>query len=685
MYLKVFICFVSSLLMARPGVFGQIARGDRDRDTAKYHLSDVVITGQHAPLRASRSTFRIQVIDRKRIEAQAANTLDDLMRSELNTLMSNDPVLGSVMRLQGVSGENVKILIDGVPVVGRLGGELDLSQLPLNRVERIEIVEGPMSVEYGTNALAGVINLITRKSTESDWSLNLTGYEATAGKGVSLYEGFHNYSGDFFLKKGNHQVSVGGGRNFFGGNFDDAGERPPVWNPKRQIFGSANYGWENKNLRLNLTGDYFDELLILKGAVSGTYRPYALDENYQTIRANIKAHSDWKISDKSSFSALAAFSDYNRYKTVMRKDLVSLDTTEIPAQAGRDGFQAIMSRGTFSHQFVGGKISLQTGYDLNLETATGGKILSGSRHIEDYAGFSSVEYQPLEGLVFRPGLRFAHNSLYPAPVAPSLHIKYALSPVWTLRSSYARGFRSPSLRELYFEFVDVNHNITGNTDLRAEYSHNFQLSANWQKIKGETLIKAEVSSFYNAIRDKIELAFTGVSDISLSYFNLEKLNTTGGQVLFSWQKDGLKLEGGTALLGRQTFLANPVKPTINVSSNSTFRFSWLIPRSQITIAGFFKYNGPVQGFRNLGNEESPELVTTRISGYHMADVTVERSWWNQRISSSAGVKNLLNVTNVNSTGSGGAHSGGNGAAIALGRNFFLRLNIKLEKDARQTD
>ncbi|MDX2249012.1 MAG: TonB-dependent receptor [Bacteroidia bacterium] len=676
MYLKFFICFVSSLLMSWPGVYGQTATGD----TAKYHLSDVVITGQHAPLAANRSTFRIQVIDRKRIEAQAANTLDDLMRSELNTLLNLDPVLGSVMQLQGVSGENVKILIDGVPVVGRLGGELDLSQLPLNRVERIEIVEGPMSVEYGTNALAGVINLITKKSIQSDWYLNLNAYEATAGSGVSLYEGFHNYSGDFFLKKGNHQMSLGGGRNFFGGNIEDAGKRPPAWNPKRQVFGSGTYGWEKKNFRLNLTSDYFDELLILKGAISGTYRPYALDENYQTIRANIKAHGDWKISKKSSFSALAAFSDYIRNKTVIRKDMASLDTAEILAQAGQDGFQAIMSRGTFSHLFEGGKISLQTGYDLNLETATGGKILSGSRDIEDYAVFSSVEYQPLEGLVFRPGLRFAHNSLYPAPVAPSFHAKYALTPAWTLRGSYARGFRAPSLRELYFEFIDVNHNITGNPDLRAEYSHNFQLSANGQKLKGETLLKAEISTFYNAIRDKIELAFTGASDVSLSYFNLEALNTAGGQVLLSAQKGGLKLEAGTALLGRQIYIANlSVIPPLNFSSNTTFRFSWLIPRLKTTLSGFYKYNGPVQGFRNLGNEESPELITTRISGYHIADLTLERSWWKKRISTSLGVKNLFNVTNVASTASGGAHSGGGGAAIALGRNFFLRLNLKLEK------
>ena len=68
------------------------------------------------------------------------------------------------MSVQGLSGENVKILIDGVPVVGRLNGNVDLSQINLTNIERVEIVEGPLSVNYGTNALAGTINLITKKN-----------------------------------------------------------------------------------------------------------------------------------------------------------------------------------------------------------------------------------------------------------------------------------------------------------------------------------------------------------------------------------------------------------------------------------------------------------------------------------------------------------------------------------------
>ena len=67
------------------------------------------------------------------------------------------------MSMQGISGENVKILIDGVPVLGRLDGNIDLSKINLNDVDQIKVIEGPQSVSYGTNGMAGTINIIIKK------------------------------------------------------------------------------------------------------------------------------------------------------------------------------------------------------------------------------------------------------------------------------------------------------------------------------------------------------------------------------------------------------------------------------------------------------------------------------------------------------------------------------------------
>merc|ERR1711965_356759 len=100
----------------------------------------------------------------------AAVTLKDVLVNQNNIRVAQDNVLGSSMSLQGMSGQNIKILIDGIPVIGRLNGNIDISQINLNTIERIEIIEGPLSVNYGTDALAGTINLISQKNKKNGFS-----------------------------------------------------------------------------------------------------------------------------------------------------------------------------------------------------------------------------------------------------------------------------------------------------------------------------------------------------------------------------------------------------------------------------------------------------------------------------------------------------------------------------------
>ena len=113
---------------------------------------------------------------------QAANNLKDLLEKQLNMSVTVDNILGSSVSIQGISGQNVKILIDGVPVIGRLNGNIDLTQINLNNIERVEIIEGPLSVDYGTDALAGTINLITDKQLNDGFSSTYNLYYETVGQ-----------------------------------------------------------------------------------------------------------------------------------------------------------------------------------------------------------------------------------------------------------------------------------------------------------------------------------------------------------------------------------------------------------------------------------------------------------------------------------------------------------------------
>ena len=155
------------------------------------NLKDLVVTGQFETGTTDKSVYKIKVIDRLRIEQQGAVNLKDVLSNELNIRLSQDGVLGTQMSMMGLGGQNVKILIDGVPVIGRMDGNIDISQINLNNIERIEVVEGPMSVIYGTDALGGVINLISKKPQAKQYNLNInTYYESVGTYNIDANTGF---------------------------------------------------------------------------------------------------------------------------------------------------------------------------------------------------------------------------------------------------------------------------------------------------------------------------------------------------------------------------------------------------------------------------------------------------------------------------------------------------------------
>jgi outer membrane receptor for ferrienterochelin and colicins len=125
-------------------------------------FQDLFVTGQHAPTSAKNATYKITSIDKQEILKRGVTNLREALDNQLGIDLSQDNVYGSSVSINGISGEGIKVLVNGIPLVGRIDGKLDLSQINLNNVERIEIVKGPLSVIYGSDALGGVINIITK-------------------------------------------------------------------------------------------------------------------------------------------------------------------------------------------------------------------------------------------------------------------------------------------------------------------------------------------------------------------------------------------------------------------------------------------------------------------------------------------------------------------------------------------
>ena len=215
-------------------------------------LSEVVITGQLKNVAKKNAVHDIEVITSEVLNSGLFTDLSNILSFQNNIKISNDNILGSSINLQGVSGENIKILIDGVPVIGRLNGNIDVSQINLSNIDRIEVIEGPLSVDFGSDALAGTINIITKKEFKNKWTGSLNSYYETVGKYNN--ELFVNYQ----YKK--HSFSNQFGRNYFSGwSKDDPLKLIPEatladtnrfkkWKPKEQVSNKLKHIIKLKNI-----------------------------------------------------------------------------------------------------------------------------------------------------------------------------------------------------------------------------------------------------------------------------------------------------------------------------------------------------------------------------------------------------------------------------------------------------
>lgn len=660
--------------------------GDNTNITKKdFSIREVVVTGQYAPGNTEKAVQKIKLIDSKKIQAMSAQNLNDVLSNELNIRLSQDNILGSSLNIQGVGGEGVKILVDGVPVVGRQNGNIDLSQVSLSNVDRIEIVEGPMAVNYGTDALAGTINLITKKMQKQTWDAGLsTYYESIGTYNLNERLGFH---------KGRHTILLSGGRNFFDGWRD--GEKPfsasfaakPAdsnrvfqWKPKEQYFTNVQYIYQIGKTTFTYKGDYFNELITNRGTPYA-YGEKASDDAYRTIRFDNAVFLSTKLTDDKNLNVQVAYNDYKRISNTYLNDLTTLNKTLTDNAGDQDTslFHQLSSRATYSTSKANAKINYEVGYDINLEDASGLRIKNTKQAISDYAGFASAEYHPVEHLTIRPGLRYAYNTAYSAPLIPSVNVRYKLNNV-TLRASFAQGFRAPSLKELYFDFHDSNHDIDGNPKLKPEYSNSYNASAAYIKRVGSYHYKLDVSGFYNDMRDRIELAQTGTG-AQYSYVNIGRYKTLGVQANVEVSHKGLKVLVGGSYTGRYNNLSQTNDVSMfSYSPEIRCNISYEFATPGISLNFFYKCNGSLPGF---ALDEKGNVTTTNIAAYNMGDISVAKSFFDKRIGITVGSKNIFDVKTLSVTGStadaSSPHSSGTSMPIGTGRYYFLRLDFNLNK------
>lgn len=643
-------------------------------------LGEVVVTAQYAPGSAEGAVHKLRVIDGQRLQRMAAQHLGDALRDQLNLRLAQDNVLGASVSMQGLGGENVKVLIDGVPVTGRQNGNVDLSQIDLTGIERIELVEGPLSVNYGTNALAGTINLITRRTGGAAASVRATAYAEHIGR--------LNTTAGFSRRLGRHEVVANGGRNLFLGWDPRRNGLPPLaaqvadttrflqWKPREQFIGRLSYRWRGERWSLGWKTEGLHDRIIDRGRPRAPYFESAIDAAYVTTRLDHALFAEGRVGDHGRINALAAHNRYARIRNTWLRDLTTLGEQLSMAEGAQDTtrFALTNARAAYSHAPESAALRWEAGFDANDEAGSGDRI-DGRQRITDLAAFASAEWRPQERLTLRPGLRAAWNSRYAAPLIPSLNARWRLTDRFTLRASYAEGFRAPSLKELHLFFVDVNHDITGNPALRPERSRSAQGGLSYRHAKEKVVYTSELNGFFNDVRDLIALAQR--QGASFTYANIGRMRTTGGSIGAGWDNGHWQVSVGAAFTLRQDDLGGGTLSAwaATPEARGSITRQWM--RRGWSASLIWKHQGEQPAY-------SIDLDGTvrrgSISAFHLADATLTKQLWAGRLALSAGCKDLFDVRNLSATLSSGVHDTGAGTvAMTTGRTYFLRAELELKR------
>ena len=456
--------------------------GPADSVAHDYTLSGVVVTGTQTPRLLKKLPIMTQVITQRDLQRINPRSAADALQMSIPGV--NVTMHGAQYRvtIQGMSGDYILFLVDGEKITSEGNGVVDLNRIDMSTIDRIEVIRGSASALYGSNAIGGVVNFITRQGQrplQANASMDISSEGVTRyALGVQVrrqefssstslsYTHQDPYSINIPQRDGSVDVTSARGQKT-----KTLGQalRYRTLDSRSEVYAYLRYSFRDQ-----------DELLVTRRNHYTTHslggRLYHAFDSQHNVRLDytneLYDRSDWFVPTRD-------------YSPVF---LQTSHTMRLQYNYGEEGVTKLFAN-------VGGE-----GYH---EALQGNRFedYRSSYRAELYSGYLQAEYRPSEKLSLVGGLRYDHHSRFGGRLSPRLSALYSIGDL-RLRASYSEGFRSPSLKELYMDWDHLGmFFIKGNTSLRPEVSRMISLSPEYQTRELNVTILAS----YNIIQDRISL------------------------------------------------------------------------------------------------------------------------------------------------------------------------------------
>lgn len=510
-------------------------------------LQPVVVSATRSERPLDESTVPISVVAREELERTHARTLKQALENvpglQLREVHGKS---GFELSLQGLSGDQVLVLIDGLPMSASTGSTVDLSQYLVGDVERVEVVKGASSAQYGSAAMGGVVNVITRRM-QPGWGGTLEvdggsyGRQNDSGRQASV----NQKHARFALSGGAETWRLG----LSGDVLDDAGFglRPAQWtrqgdaSRRVQLTGRAewlpNAGQAGQRFWLEAGRYTEDDVQRYEYFVPSKYVPQRKNEDI--TRGRVVLGSQWRLDSGMRLQAKAVGERYDS------------DSREIS-----EGFQMAQRRSAQQTQHLSTQLELPAwgrqlwmlGADWHRETLRQTTNGNSDLQLRGRAERESRELFLQNDIVFSDdwelllGVRGQHDSDFGGHAAPKASLRGTVFQQgdWkgVLRTSIGAGYRVPNLKERHylFDHSALGYIVIGNPNLKPESSHSLQLGGTLSLGQRWSL---DGNLFHNRVKDLIQTDLGSASSVqgitAYTYANVARAHTAGLEAQMHWQ------------------------------------------------------------------------------------------------------------------------------------------------------
>ncbi len=674
-----------------------------EENLQEFSLDTMVVTATRTAMTVKETPSTVEIVDSKKLEQTQAKTLHDALKGALGVNVFNDFQGRSNVSIRGSESRHVLIMVDGK----RLGGEAaynsanawDVDRIRMEDVERVEIIRGPAGALYGSDAMGGVINVITKTPDKTTADINYEYGWYEDGKGAG-------YKGNLYLQgaEGNYSYKINAGLN----------KNRPYLDPKGS-GDSMNFYGKQQPLSLNV-GYKFDngnELSVdfskikeenQKSTTSTTVMVpgKVWQDKVQTIY-NDNKRTDYAITYKGSDDKQDWM--FRAYKSVFDKNYKNQNNTRMTMR-GKPGawilqdpkidtvkrtLSVIEGKDTFN---LSDKNKLTAGFEYRKDESEGTRLkkpntsLSGSSardafdkaDINYMAAYVQDEFRPNDKWLIIPSVRFDHSDQFSNKLTSNLAATYNAADDVRIKAAIGQGYKTPTVNDLYifWEMYAANRGskgqfYVGNPDLKPEKSLSYELSV--EKDWGDRST-VHLGLFRNEVKDLISTRWTGedteqhpdiypgvTGDMIMAYENIPEATLQGVELYGSHRigKDIYLNAGYTFLDAKDKTAGTRLKDrakhqvTFGVSYQPENIYAWDLSFDLVSNIGYYFNNGDKSTMGNFVYETKDFTIANIMASRHLNKDT----------------KIYLGIDNISNHQNFGPYSDGN-----LGRLYRVGMEYK---------